>query len=45
MEFLYLIFHACLRLRFLNVETNQGLLYLQAWVCLGFYTRAADFYE
>ena len=24
---------------------SQGLLQLQAWVCLGFYTRAADFYE
>ena len=24
MEFLYLIFYACLRLRFLDVETNPG---------------------
>ena len=24
MEFLYLIFYACLRLRFLNVKTNNG---------------------
>ena len=24
---------------------SQGLLQLQAWVCLGFYKRAADFYE
>ena len=24
MDFLYLIFHACLRLRFLDVETNPG---------------------
>ena len=24
MEFLYLIFYACLRLRFLNVKTNPG---------------------
>ena len=24
MEFIYLIFYACLRLRFLDVETNQG---------------------
>ena len=26
-------------------EYLQGLLQLQAWVCLGFYIRAADFYE
>ena len=26
-------------------DHSQGLLQLQAWVCLGFYTRAADFYE
>ena len=26
MEFIYLIFYACLRLRFLDVETNPGQL-------------------
>ena len=28
MKFLYLIFYACLRLRFLDVETNPGPLCL-----------------
>ena len=26
-------------------QASQGLLQLQAWVYLGFYKRAADFYE
>ena len=25
-------------------DASQGLLQLQAWVWVGFYTRAADFY-
>ena len=33
MEFLYLIFYACLRLRFLDVETNPGLRRLVPAVC------------
>ena len=33
MEFLYLIFYACLRLRFLDVETNLGPRRLVTDVC------------
>ena len=33
MEFLYLIFYACLRLRFLDVETNPGPRRLVPAVC------------
>ena len=33
MEFLYLIFYACLRLRFLDVETNPGSRRLVPAVC------------
>ena len=33
MEFLYLIFYACLRLRFLDVETNPGPLRPVPTVC------------
>ena len=31
--------------QFLSVAISQGLLHLQAWVYLGFYKLAADFYE
>ena len=33
MEFLYLFFYACLRLRFLDVETNPGLRHPVSTVC------------
>ena len=33
MDFLYLIFYACMRLRFLDVETNQGPLRSVPAVC------------
>ena len=33
MEFIYLIFYACLRLRFLDVETNPGPRCLVPAVC------------